>query len=48
MMLSFCGWMILGMLSFGLGYIWVVPYMNATFTNFYLNLNGETPACAAK
>ncbi len=33
--LSFIGWMILAPFTFGLLYIWLVPYMNATLTNFY-------------
>ena len=33
--LSFIGWAILAPLTFGLLYIWLVPYMQATLTNFY-------------
>ena len=33
--LSFIGWVILGMFTFGLLYIWLMPYMNATMVNFY-------------
>ena len=33
--LSFIGWAILAPLTFGLLYIWLIPYMNATLTNFY-------------
>jgi len=36
--LSFIGWILLGCITFGLAFIWVVPYMQATYTNFYLNL----------
>ena len=41
--LSFIGWMMLGSITFGLAYIWVMPYMNATFANAY---NSLKPAAA--
>ena len=39
--LSFIGWAILGTLTFGILYIWLFPYMQLTFTKFYLNILGE-------
>lgn len=36
--LSFIGWLIVGYLSFGLGFLWIAPYMGCTFTHFYLDL----------
>lgn len=39
--LSFIGWAILGALTFGILYIWLFPYMQLTFTKFYLNILGE-------
>lgn len=33
--LSFIGWAFLAPFTFGLLYIWLVPYMQATLTNFY-------------
>lgn len=39
--LSFIGWAILGGLTLGILYIWLIPYMNATFTNFYHSVKGE-------
>ena len=33
--LSFLGWMILAVFTFGLLYLWLAPYMNATYANFY-------------
>lgn len=39
--LSFIGWAILGALTFGILYIWLYPYMQLTFTKFYLNILGE-------
>ena len=39
--LSFIGWAILGTLTFGILYTWLFPYMQLTFTKFYLNILGE-------
>lgn len=39
--LSFIGWAILGTLTFGILYIWLFPYMQLTFTKFYLNILEE-------
>ena len=36
--LSFIGWGILCSITFGIAMIWVLPYMNATFTNAYESL----------
>lgn len=36
--LSFIGWALLGCLTFGIVYIWAVPYMQATYTNAYYYL----------
>lgn len=33
--LSFIGWIIVGMLCFGIGVLWVTPYMEAAHANFY-------------
>lgn len=37
MELSFLGWMLLGALSFGIGFLWILPYMSQSCTNFYLD-----------
>ena len=39
--LSFMGYMFLGLLSCGIGYLWITPYMTMTQTNFYRNITGE-------
>lgn len=39
--LSFIGWSILGMLSCGIGMLWVIPYMYQTSVEFYLDVKGE-------
>ncbi len=33
--LSFLGWLILGIFTFGILYLWLIPYMNVTEANFY-------------
>ena len=38
--LSFIGWALLGGITFGIAYIWVIPYMNATYVNAYYYLKG--------
>ena len=39
--LSFIGWALLCGITCGIAYIWVGPYMQATFTNAYKLLKGE-------
>lgn len=39
--LSFIGWTLLGLLSCGIGMLWVTPYMMQTNVNFYRDLTGE-------
>jgi uncharacterized membrane protein len=36
--LSFIGWMILAAIPFGLGFLWLNPYMQLSMANFYENL----------
>lgn len=36
--LSFIGWALLSALTFGIGYLWLMPYMQTTFVNFYLDI----------
>lgn len=33
--LSFIGWHLLACITCGIAYVWVMPYINATVTNFY-------------
>lgn len=48
--LSFLGWMLLGMVTLGIAYIWVYPYMCATMTNAYESLKPvvEVPSANAE
>ena len=43
MQLSFIGMHILGILSFGIGYLWIHPYIMQSTTIFYLDVKGELP-----
>ena len=45
--LSFIWWILLGSVTFGIAYIWVGPYMYATFANFYLAISSK-PATEVK
>ena len=36
--LSFIGWTLLGCVTLGIAYIWVAPYISATFANAYVSL----------
>lgn len=37
--LSFIGWAILSMLTFGIGFLWLIPYIRLTEANFYRDLS---------
>ena len=41
--LSFIGWMLLGVLTFGIVTVLVRPYIEATFTELYVSLKKATP-----
>lgn len=38
---SFIGMFVLGVLSFGIGLLWIIPYQKQTLSNFYLDVIGE-------
>ena len=40
--LSFIGWILLGYITFGIGYIWILQYVQATYTNAYHSLKPVT------
>lgn len=42
--LSFIGWGILSLLTFGIGFLWLVPYMNASIAAFYEDARTEYEA----
>ncbi|MFW5960726.1 MAG: DUF975 family protein [Chitinivibrionales bacterium] len=37
--LTFIGWYLLGVITLGLGFLWVIPYQNASLAHFYLEVN---------
>ena len=39
--LSFIGWGILATLTFGIGYFWLIPYMQVTMANTYKKLANQ-------
>lgn len=41
---SFIGWILLSVLTFGILFIWVVPYMKLSETEFYKHISGQTDA----
>lgn len=41
--ISFAGFDLLSVISFGLGFLWVVPYQIQVMANFYLDIIGEVP-----
>ena len=42
--LSFFGWILLGILSLGIGFLWILPYMSTAEVRFYENLKSLPPA----
>lgn len=40
--LSFIGWFLLGLVTLGLGFLYVIPYYNASKVEFYENLKRDT------
>jgi len=41
LLLSFFGWVILGLIPLGIGLLWVIPYMNVTVASFYLKVKNN-------
>ncbi len=42
--LSFIGWILLSILTLGIGLLWVTPYMETTIAHYYEELKAEQPA----
>ena len=38
MILSFIPWMLLGAITLGIAYIWIIPYMSTTFAEYHVRL----------
>jgi uncharacterized membrane protein len=39
--LSFIGWALVATLTFGIGFLWLAPYIQATNAAYYRNLAGD-------
>lgn len=39
--LSFIGWILLGIVTIGIGFIWIAPYMSVTYAHFYNTIRAE-------
>jgi uncharacterized membrane protein len=46
--LSFIGWGFLCLFSFGIGYLWLSPYMTLSLANFYEELKKNQSGAAAE
>jgi uncharacterized membrane protein len=42
--LRFFGWFLLGILTAGIGFLWILPYFQVTMAKFYDDIIGQTPA----
>jgi uncharacterized membrane protein len=45
--LGFIGWGILCILTLGIGFLWLIPYMNISYAKFYEDLKGELSESSA-
>ena len=43
LLLSFAGMLLMGLLSFGIGLLWVMPYIYVSSAQFYLDLTDQLP-----
>ena len=43
MRFSFIGWSMLGVLSLGIGFLWITPYIQAATADFYREIMGNRP-----
>ena len=39
--LSFIGWILLGLLTLGIGYFWLMPYMYTSIAGFYQDVKAD-------
>ncbi len=42
--LRFLGWAILCLFTLGIGFLWLIPYMEISFAKFYDDINGRQAA----
>ena len=41
LILSFIGWYLLAILTFGIGFFWLVPYVQTSMASFYADVKGD-------
>lgn len=41
LILSFIGWFLLGVITIGIGFLWIIPYFSVTLAKFYDRIRGE-------
>ena len=46
--LSFIGWFLLGLLSLGIGFFWIIPYVQAAEVAFYNDIKGGPQPASAQ
>ena len=46
--LSFIGWILLGVITLGIAFIWILPYMQTTYANAYESLKKPTIEASAE
>lgn len=44
LLLSFVPWYILGVITFGIGFIWILPYINTTLAEYHVRLTSNSKA----
>lgn len=42
--LGMCGWLLLGLLTLGIAYLWIIPYYEVVFAKFYVEVKAEYEA----
>lgn len=45
---SFIGWALLCVITFGIGYLWLTPYIQTSMADFYENIKNTTPVKEAQ
>ena len=45
--LSFLGWILVGILTLGIGYLWLIPYITTASAAFYQDVKSEYEARTA-
>ena len=46
--LSFLGWILLGLITFGIGFLWIAPYMSTASAHFYEDIKPQEEATAVE